>query len=136
VLATHTDLDAWAEHLRANVTSDGWLVLKGDRRLRIGPEQRYGDTSILLGDLEPGVILWPLRCRDDDHSAEDVLAGDMDAKLAGKNAFASWCDRDASMQVHVYASGDFINRVAADLRISDVELVHPLSRARGVSFHR
>jgi hypothetical protein len=54
VFATYTELQAWAGHLRGRVTRDGWLILKGDRRLKVGPEQRYGDTSIMLGDLEPG----------------------------------------------------------------------------------
>jgi hypothetical protein len=67
-------------------------------------------------------------CGDDEDSAEKVVAGVTDAKPTARNAFSSCGDRDASMQVHVYASGDFIKRVAADLRISEVQLVHPPSR--------
>lgn len=128
VFESHTNLETWAGHLRGRVTRGGWLALKGDERLKIGPEQRYGDTSIMLGDLEPGVILWPLRCRNDEDTAQVALAATTDDKPVGKDAFASWCDRNAAMQVHVYASGGFIRRVAAGLRISEVDLVHPLRR--------
>ncbi len=128
VFENGTDIDLWAAHTRGRVTRAGWLVLKGDDRLKIGPEHRNGETSIMLGDLEPGVILWPLRCRRDEDIAADVMSGRGIDGPRGKEAFASWCDREASMQVHVYARADFIKRVAAGLRIHDVQRVHPLGR--------
>ena len=128
VFDDYANLDVWAAHLRGRITRDGWLVLKGDDRLKIGPEQRYGDTSIMLGGLDPGVLLWPLRCRGSEDTAADVVAGPGIDGPAGKEAFASWCDRDVSMQVHVYASAEFIKQVAAGLSIDDVTRTHPLSR--------
>lgn len=128
VFDEHTDIDVWATHLRGRVTGDGWLVLKGDERLEIGPERRYGDTGVMLGGLDPGVQLWPWRCRSREDTAADVAAGRGIESLRGKEAFASWCDREASMQVHVYARAEFIKRVASGLRIVDVDRAHPLSR--------
>ena len=124
----HTNIEVWARHLRGRVTDDGWLVLRGDRRLLVGPEQRYGDTNIMLGNLEPGVILWPLRCRDDENFPAEVAKGRGIDGPQGREAFASWCDRSASMQVHVYAGADFIAEVAEGLRIDDVRRAHPLDR--------
>lgn len=128
VFDDYADLDRWAAHLRGRVTSDGWLVLKGDDRLEIGPEQRYGDTEIMLGDLNPGVLLWPLRCHGSQDTAADVVAGPGIDGPAGKEAFASWCDREVSMQVHVYASAEFIKQVAAGPSIENVNRRYPLSR--------
>jgi hypothetical protein len=129
VFGANTDLEVWAEHLRGRVGRGGWLVLQGDDRLKIGPEQRYGDTSVMLGNLEPGVILWPLRCVGKYETAEDVAAGRGFEGQGRGEVFASWCDPEASMRVHVYSpNASFMRRVAAGLQISNVRLVHPLSR--------
>ena len=73
------------------------------KHLKVGPEQEYGDTSIRLGDLEPRVILWPLRCTSHDETSRDVASGRNVEKVGRHEFFASWCDRDASMKVHVYS---------------------------------
>lgn len=82
----------------------------------------------MLGNLEPGVILWPLRCERFEDTAEDVKLGRGIDRFEGREAFASWCDRGASMQVHVYASVQFIERLAAGFRIDQVERAYPLAR--------
>ena len=126
VFENYTNVEAWARHLRGRVTHDGWLVLRGDRHLKVGPAQEYGDTSIRLGDLEPGVILWPLRCRSDEERPKDVASGRKVEKVGRHEFFASWCDRDASMEVHVYSrTAAFIRRAARSLEISDVRRAHP-----------
>jgi hypothetical protein len=129
VFDSHTDLEAWAEHLSGSLKRGEWLVLRGDDRLKVGPEQRYGDTSIMLGNLEPGVILWPLRCVGKYNTAEDVAAGRGIEGLGRDDVFADWCDPEASMRVHVYSpTHSFVRRLAAGLEISNVRLAHPLSR--------
>ncbi len=129
VFDSHTDLDVWAEHLRGRVTRGGWLLLQGDDRLEVGPEQGYGDTSMMLGNLEPGVILWPLRCVGEDNTVEDVARGRGIHGEAKGDVFANWCDPEVPMRVDVYSpTRSFVRRLAAELEISDVRLTHPLSR--------
>lgn len=103
VFDSHTDLEVWAGHLRGRVTRDGWLLLQGDDRLEVGPEQRYGDTSIMLGNLGPGVILWPLRCVGEDNTVEDVASGRGINGEAKGDVFANWCDPEVPMRVDVYS---------------------------------
>ena len=88
----------------------------------------HPDGRVLI----PGVLLWPLRCYGSQDTAADVVAGPGIDGAAGKEAFASWCDREVSMQVHVYASAEFIKQVAAGLSIENVNRRYPLSRYHAV----
>lgn len=126
----HTNLGLWARHLRGRVTGDGWLILKGSGRLRIGPEAKYGEAEIMLGGLDPGLLIWPAKCERSEDTAADALSGEAIDGPGSRQAFASWCDREATMRVHVYAGVDFIKAVAAGLQIDDVRLAHPLARYR------
>jgi hypothetical protein len=116
-LLGHRDRAAWARSLVGRETGSGWLVLRGRRPLKLGPEHE-GDVRLRLGDLSPrAVLLWPVRCGH---------AVDVDV---GREWFASYCLPDAPMRVHVHDSdGAFGRAVVEGLQVRDVRHAFPPGR--------
>lgn len=115
---TEDQRETWVTALTADLHPDGWITLRASRQLRIGAEHT-GDVQIELGDLrERAILLWPIQCRRNSKNAQSM---DVETReVGGGQAFASWCDENGPIEVHVYADAPFIRNVAKHLEIRNV----------------
>ena len=130
-LMGHQDRALWARSLVGRETEGGWLVLRGKRPLRLGPEHD-GDVQLQLGDLSPrAVLLWPVGCEPRRGPDTTIIGGHAVDLEVASGWFASYCLHKAPMAVHVYDSdGSFGRAVIQGLRIQRVRHAFPAGRYR------
>jgi hypothetical protein len=111
-LMGHQDRAAWARSLVGHETAGGWLVLRGRRPLRLGPDHD-GDVQLQLGDLSPrAVLLWPVQCQP---------RRGPDTTMIGGHA--------VDLEVHVHDSdGSFGRAVIEGLQVRNVRHAVPAGR--------
>jgi hypothetical protein len=129
-LMSHLERAAWARSLVGRELGSGWLLLRGRRPLRLGPEHE-GDVRLRLGDLDPrAVLLWPARCRPPRRPGTTTIGGHaVDLEVGPRSWFASWCPPDTPMSVHVYDSdGAFGRAVIEGLQVRAVRHAFPPDR--------
>jgi hypothetical protein len=128
-LMGHQDRALWARSLVGRETEGGWLVLRGKRPLRLGPEHD-GDVQLQLGDLSPrAVLLWPVGCEPRRGPDTTMIGGHAVDLEVASGWFASYCLPKAPMAVHVYDSdGSFGRAVIQGLRIQGVRHAFPAGR--------
>jgi hypothetical protein len=128
-LMGHQDRAVWARSLVGRETQGGWLVLRGKRPLRLGPEHD-GDVQLQLGDLNPrAVLLWPVRCEPRRRPDTTMIGGHAVDLEMGSQWFASYCLPKAPMAVHVYDSdGSFGRPVIQGLQVRNVHHAFPAGR--------
>lgn len=115
---------ACARSLHGWQTAEGYLVLSMPNPpqsvVSLAEAGRYlSRPELMLGDLDPGLLLFPGPCQPDP--GED---GSVQVDEGRPQTFASWCVPDASMTVHVYddEDPDFIRAVRRGLEIRNVVL--------------
>jgi hypothetical protein len=128
-LMSHQDRAVWARSLVARETEGGWLVLRGKRPLRLGPEHD-GDVQLQLGDLSPrAVLLWPVQCQPRRRPDTTMIGGQVVDLDVGGRWFADYCLPNAPMRVHVYDSdGSFGRPVIEGLQVRNVRHAFPAGR--------
>ena len=128
-LLGHLDRAAWAASLVGRETGSGWLLLRGGRPLRLGPEHE-GDVRLRLGDVSPrAVLLWPVRCRPPRRPGTATIGGHAVDVAVGREWFASYCLPKAPMSVHVHDSdGAFGRAVVEGLQVRGVRHAFPPGR--------
>jgi hypothetical protein len=124
ILLTEAQRAACARALRGRQTADGFLVLSMPTPPGsvTGLTERNDPTgagpTMMFGDLASRLIVRPGRCSP---SPED---GVIDTSNVNPATFASWCEPEAPMTVHVYddRNPDFIHAVREGLEFRDVRL--------------
>ncbi|MGH2545543.1 MAG: hypothetical protein ACRDIW_00710 [Actinomycetota bacterium] len=117
---------ACARSLHGWQTAEGFLVLSMPNPPHsVAPLAEAGRhvsrPELMLGDLDPGLLLFPGSCQPDP--GED---GSVQVDEGSPETFASWCVPDASMTVHVYddEDPDFIHAVRRGLEFRNVVLAN------------
>ncbi len=117
-----TDLSYWAHHLRGQVDNDGWLQLHGTGQLRIGPQRKGADSSIMFFDRKNMINAWILDCRPQANTDEPEI------KRVANDSFVSFCLDEVNVEVHAQGERDFVEGVLEGLTVRDVEIAYPLKR--------
>jgi hypothetical protein len=116
---TKREREQWARSLALEEAGSGWPVLRESPETELGAEH-WGHVELMMGNLEPGILLFPVNCEAGDEIDEDVH-GDW---------FANLCFPEGPMIVHVYAGTDedFVRAVARELSVRNVRLAFPADR--------
>jgi hypothetical protein len=116
---TKKERQQWASSLALDETESGWPVLRDSRETELGAEH-WGHVELMMGNLESGILLFPVDCEASDGISEDVH----------NDWYANLCFPDGPMTVHVYGGRDedFVRTVARELRVRNVRLAFPANR--------
>lgn len=117
LLDRQADLELWADSLRGEVTEDGWLILRGNDSLRIGPENDPGDATLMFADRTRILNLWVLDCEDrrKRDSADQI----------GERSIA-YCLEEVDIEVHVQGPKAFVQDTFEGLSVENANPVFPL----------
>ena len=116
-----TDLSYWARRLRGHTDNDGWVQLYGTGALRLGPQRRGADSSIMFFDRKNIMSVWIVDCEDRLGASDGRITG------LGSGSFVSFCPAP-NVEVHVQGERRFVEGIAEGLVVREVQVAYPLDR--------